>query len=294
MSAEERLVGALSGLGFSGYEARTYTGLLTGYGKTAYALSKTTGVPQPKIYEALRKLEDRGAAVLVGTHPQRFAATPPDVLLGRLQSNFDSRLSSAAAEAAEVMNQAEHVEARPETFAGIYGKNQVLQVALETLNAATDKVYLSGWVSEFEVLAPAIAEAENRGVIVVALLFGRGKFSLRNGQLFRHSSTLKVIYPHHQNRHLAVVVDGERMFWALAIEDGEWSGLAMSDRRLVGLVRSFIRHDIYVQKIYSRFAPELTEAYGEGLELLSDVTNDLVREVVAEPKSGKRSRSTAV
>jgi HTH-type transcriptional regulator, sugar sensing transcriptional regulator len=294
VSVEERLVAALAELGFSGYEAKTYTGLLNGYGQTAYALSKTTKVPQPKIYEALRKLESRGAAVLVDTHPQRFAATPPDVLLARIQSDFDERLSNAASEAAGVLSMTAQVEARPETFAGIYGKPEIIDAAISVLAKATDKVYISGWIPDFEALAPAIADAEDRGVLIIALIFGRGRFTLRNGQLYRHNSTSKIIYPHHQNRHLALVADGKSVVWSLAVEDDDWSGLAMDDRRLVGLVRSFIRHDIYVQKMYSRFGPELTAVFGEGLELLADVSSDLVRDAIVEPKPAKKPRSKAI
>ena len=51
----------LTQLGFSQYEARTYVGLLMSDSATGYSVANETGVPQPKVYETLRRLVDRGA-----------------------------------------------------------------------------------------------------------------------------------------------------------------------------------------------------------------------------------------
>src|SRR5687768_3987690 len=96
MTTDQGLADALVALGFSQYEARAYVGLLSGgYGQTAYALWKVTGVPQPKIYEALRRLVERGVAIQVGTRPQRFAPRQVDEVLAKLRADFDSRLDDA-------------------------------------------------------------------------------------------------------------------------------------------------------------------------------------------------------
>src|SRR5438874_11206840 len=91
----DQIVERLSRLGFSLYEARTYVGLLTAGGATGYSVANQTGVPQPKVYETLRRLVDRGAAVQSGVRPARYAAVPPEVLLQSLERDFQERLEGA-------------------------------------------------------------------------------------------------------------------------------------------------------------------------------------------------------
>lgn len=275
MPTSDGLTGALVSLGFSTYEARTYVGLLKNYGQTAYALSKETGVPQPKIYEAVRKLVDKRAAVQLSDAPQRFAATPVDQLLRRLRSDFDGRLDDAERTAAEVLSESDR-RVSVEALKSLQGKESALELAVEKISSAGEKIYVTGWGEDFPRLARALHEAEERGVEVVAMVFGRGRFSLKQGSLYRHTSTSKVLYRSHQNRHLAVIADGETAMWAVAFQGGDWSTLEFDDRRLIGLLRQFVRHDIYVQKIYAALGGEMESAFGPGLELLVDLTQDSV------------------
>jgi len=272
----DRLVAALSDLGFSQYEARTYSGLLQGYGQTAYGLSKVTGVPQPKIYDALRKLVDRGAAAVVGTNPRQFAAIPPDTLFEQIRRDFTARVELAEEEAVNAASADIEPAIWPEVLTGVRGRTPLLECAVRMLNASKEKLYLSVWSPELRELAPAIDDAGARGVEVIVLAFGREPIELRRGQLFRHDSTSKMVYPHHQNRHLAMVCDGHDSLWAMSVDNGEWSALTSRDRRMVGLVRGFIRHDIYVQKTHAHFGPEMEAIFGPGLELLADPSSDRV------------------
>jgi len=293
VESQSDLTSALANLGFSQYESRIYVGLLSNYGQTAYGLSKVTGVPQPKIYEAIRKLEARGAAVMLSENPQRFAATAPNILLDGLALDFTKRVEAAERAAAATLVATPDVHTWPEVLASINGRTAVLDHVRSLIELSTSKIYISAWNGEFKDLNEEIANAEARGVQVIAMAFGRGQLTLAHGQVFRHQSTLKGIYPHHQNRHLAVVVDGGHSMWALATDGTDWSGLATSDRRLVGLIRSFIRHDIYVQKIYSELGPEMESIFGLGLEFLTDVSSN---KVLSDPRraeaSGREDQST--
>src|SRR3954465_13532793 len=87
----------LLALGFSQYESRCYVGLLGPGPQTGYAVSKTTGVPQPKVYEALPNLVSRGAARQLSGERGVFVAVPPDQLLNHLEATFDDRLDAARA-----------------------------------------------------------------------------------------------------------------------------------------------------------------------------------------------------
>lgn len=275
MNHRAGLVEALCALGFTTYEARTYTGLLEVSSQTAYGLAKLTGVPQPKIYEVLRKLEARKAAVLVESDPQRFSATPPVELLLRLRAEFEARMESADTAVAAALTENGALTETPEVMTGLSGRVSVLETARNLIAGAQKKVYVSGWIPELAELRPELKKGSSRGVFFVTLGFGKGHAYEPNGHFYRHASTLNTIYHHHQNRHFALVVDGRSILWATCIGEVGWTGLLANDQRLVGLVRTYIRHDIYVQKIYSRFGSELEDTFGAGLELLTNVAEDL-------------------
>ena len=62
-AVDARVTAALTELGFSQYEAKTYTGLIGREPMTGYAIAKETLVPQPKVYETLGRLVERGMIV---------------------------------------------------------------------------------------------------------------------------------------------------------------------------------------------------------------------------------------
>lgn len=273
------LADGLIALGFSTYDARAYVGLLREGPQTGYALANTTGIPQPKIYEALRRLHQRGAAIRVGEHPVRYAALPPEKVLERLEESFRERLRAAkAATQTLVQKQSEWLE--PLTRFDSLSRAQ--EHARRLLGSAEQKVFLSGWQSELASVADDVGAAQARGVEIVALHFGDLPFELANGCAYRHASTEGVLYRSHRARHLTVIADSQEVLWALAPDGDRWGGTASTDPLIVAVVKDFVRHDIYVQKIYDKLAPELHGHFGPGLELLTNIS--------AEPALPQRKR----
>jgi sugar-specific transcriptional regulator TrmB len=90
-----RSIQSLSELGFSLYEARTYVGLLGQPPMTGYAISKETKVPQPKVYETLGRLAERGVVLQISADPALWVAIPPARLIAHLDSDFKRRLTTA-------------------------------------------------------------------------------------------------------------------------------------------------------------------------------------------------------
>ena len=91
----EAIAERLAQLGFTQYEARTYLGLLQTDTATGYSIANETGVPQPKVYETLRRLVERGAAARTGEKPARYRAVPPDALLKGIEKDFAARVAAA-------------------------------------------------------------------------------------------------------------------------------------------------------------------------------------------------------
>jgi HTH-type transcriptional regulator, sugar sensing transcriptional regulator len=264
MARPDMIAERLVQLGFSHYEARTYVGLLVSdAAATGYGVSNDTGVPQPKVYETLRRLVERGAAVQVAERPARYAATPPSVLLGSLEREFQARLEAARAGLDSLPQLG---IADPQLPVSQLSRFEAAVARAEAaISRARARVYLHARSAELRPLAPAVAAASERGVEFVIVHFGPLPFARPRGQVVRHESTEGTLYPSRNSRHLAVVVDSEWSLWALARDGEHWEGMHGDGALLAGLIKTYIRHDLFVQRMYAD-APELfEERYGPGL-----------------------------
>jgi HTH-type transcriptional regulator, sugar sensing transcriptional regulator len=260
----------LTQLGFSQYEARTYVGLLMADGATGYSVANETGVPQPKVYETLRRLVDRGAAVRTAEHPARYTAVPPAALLKALEDDFSSRLAAAR-------HDLESLPARkaPEEYlpvSRVDGFAAATERAYAAIAGAKTRVYLSGRSEELAGLAEAVETASEGGIEFVIVHFGHLPFRAPRGQVLRHASTEGTLYASRQARHLAAVVDSKWSLWALAKDGRRWDILSSDSPLLASLVKAYIRHDLFVQRIYSDAPAELEALYGPGLLRLANLS----------------------
>lgn len=283
-STVERLVG----LGFSQYEARAYIGLLGATPMTGYALSNVTGIPQPKVYETLRRLARKGIAVALEGEPSRFAAVPPDQLLSRLDVEFRRRLADAEV---GLMREADVSGQDLRVFPALHDWASIEQRFVELLDAASRHAYLSVNCDETAVLRDAIRRADARGVRCDLLHFGKEPLEVEHGRSLRHLSTEGVVYRHHQARHLALVVDTSQVLWALAPDGDSWEAIWADDGLLAAAVKGYVRHDIYVQQISNDYGEELEARYGPGLEELVVPRRAASAPQLREQKSRKRART---
>jgi HTH-type transcriptional regulator, sugar sensing transcriptional regulator len=258
-------VDRLLDLGFSQYEAQAYVGLLGREPMTGYSLANLTGIPQPKVYETLRRLARKGAAIQVGGDPALFVALPPDRLLAQLDSDFRQRL----AQAREELDRPALPGAKEfRVLRSMTDWPAIERAAVAMLDAAGRHYYVSLNSDRPQAIAEAIARADERGVRGDILHFGDADGALGNARVIRHLSTDGVVYRHHQARHLAVVADGTRVLWALAADGIAWEAATADDGLIAAAVKGYIRHDMYVQQITSDFGPLLQEKYGPGLNAL--------------------------
>lgn len=264
MASTSDLASTLVHLGFSQYEARCYVGLMAAEPQTGYRVSKATGVPQPKVYETLRRLVSRGIVHEIAGDPTLFSAIPTAALFEKLESSFEQRLGDAR-ESARTMSTAdqprdiEYVE-RFDT------RESVLRAAAACLAAASRRVYLSANAEELTALKPDIEAALERDVDLVVLAFGRTRVTLGSARVFRHASTDGSVYRHHQARHVALVADSRETVNAVAADGSTWRGIRTESEPVIAAVKGFIRHDIDLQRVFADFGPQLLEAYGPGLQ----------------------------
>src|SRR5216683_2421591 len=186
------VIAALTELGFSQYEARTYAGLIGREPMTGYAIAKDTLVPQPKVYETLGRLVERGAVLQVSGSPAKFVAVPPDRVLSQLERTFRQRLATVELEVSRM-----HRESAEVHELRMYKESTswiaIVRAANDLISAATERIYVSGHGTYLDALGEEISAADRRGVRIDVLCFGEPPFSLHNGAVIRHSSTDGII-----------------------------------------------------------------------------------------------------
>lgn len=268
-TAAERLKEALLGLGFSPYESRCYIGLLGSGPQTGYGVAKVTGVPQPKVYEALRKLVHKGAAVQLDGEPTLFRAVAPEQLLASLAGDFTVLVKSAEVAVQELEKERPDLgHGQREVANSLASRDEVLDAARLLIEQAGRRVYLSASPAELEGLEPSLVSAVAREVDVIVLDFARKPVAHHGMRVFRHASTENSVYRHHQARHVALVTDSAAAINAISVEGEEWEGVRSSNGAIIAAVKGMIKHDIDLQQIYVDFGEMLVKTYGPGLQKL--------------------------
>lgn len=291
MSRTPVAVEHLRELGFSQYEARAYVGLLRmSEPATGYALSNSTGIPQPKVYETLRRLADKGVVVQVGSEPARFVGVAPRQVLSSLDQEFRQRLEDAEVDLSRLVVEDGAVEIMP--VRRLADWDTIGARAHELIRSAERHVYLSGHSEQLTQLTGSVKHADERGVRFDVLHFGPPPFELERGRSLQHASTEGVIYRRHQARHLAAVGDSSLTLWALAPSGSDWSAMWQDDPLFAAVVKGYIRHDMYVQQIYADFQAELEEGYGPGLQRLASGAA-LLPDAAGERRGGHRGTRSA-
>jgi HTH-type transcriptional regulator, sugar sensing transcriptional regulator len=283
-----RLVAKLMRLGFSQYEAKAYVGLLISGPQTGYALSKVTDVPQPKVYETLRRLVDRRAAAQVSEEPARFVAVPAERLLVELEQEYLAWIADARDDLDDLPVGSGEL---PLVGTELDGIEAITRRATETIEAAEGKVYLSGKTEDLADLETAVMAASQRGVEFVMLHFGREPFAVPHGSSYAHTSTAGRIYRRHQARHLALVVDSRSALWGLAKNGKDWRGMFADDTLFAAALKGYIRHDIYIQRIYGDLGDQLRALYGQSLESLTDLSSGADATALAEEAAARDARA---
>lgn len=264
MTSKNGAVQRLIELGFSQYEAQAYVGLLGHEPLTGYALANVTGIPQPKVYETLRRLTAKGVVAAMDGEPARFVAIPAGQLLADLEDSFRARLAGAKHELAEATPEANGYR----VFRSLTNWTAICERTVQVIDGSHRHVYVSVNCPDPEQIAASIERADARGVACDVLHFGHPIVELQHGRTVSHDSTRGVLYRRHQARHVAVVADSTEVIWAVAEDGSKWQSLAGSDQLLASLAKGYIRHDIYVQEIWNEFHDVLQDRYGPGMQQL--------------------------
>ncbi len=165
MSTNE-LYELLRRLGFTSYEAKAYVALVSSGSLTATELASRSEIPQPRIYDVVRSLMEKGLLVVSEGRPRRFAAIPPEIAL----ANYVRRKHEQEEEALRrLLGDLSSLVTEPKE-PGVWassGYSSALNMLEEAVSSAEHELVFSG----YSELALRVVGAVREGVATCAVLY---------------------------------------------------------------------------------------------------------------------------
>jgi sugar-specific transcriptional regulator TrmB len=265
------LISKLAELGFSEYEAKIYLVLLRQNPATGYEISKASGVPTSKIYQNLERLKKKGFIFGTEDKPEqakKYIPIEPQELCGLLSRKIKRNLDQVASALAD------HEPPQESSYIwAISGRDAILAKAENLIQQAKKTILLSAWDEELEPLMRSLDGAAKRKVRIAIVNFGglRPKFAT----VFPHPIK-DTIYNEKGGRGLTVCVDSHTVLESIVGPEDQGHGAWSRNPGFVTVAEDYLKHDIYVMKVISRFDKLLRKTYGEGYEKWRDIFSDEV------------------
>ncbi len=125
-------------LGLSSYEAKAYVSLLKYGSMTSTELAKKAGIPQPRVYDVVRRLERKGLVVVAEGHPARYYALDPPTALRKLVENRVRELENSYSSILSIFNT---FKERNESVADIVRLESIMSIDTALENLVKDVKY---------------------------------------------------------------------------------------------------------------------------------------------------------
>lgn len=266
---EVLIVDPISGLvqiGLTEYEARAYLALLRQPDISGYEVSRLSGVPRSKVYEALEGLVRKGAAT-IATHngKQSYLPLPHELLLARHERSTAKVVADLSSSLGQLS--AQQADSAISTLSGY---NSVIERVRELCRSASVRLLVAGWPVDLEQIAPELTGAEERGVKVFALSYGPCNIHLKN-LIVHTTSPLQYLQVTVIGRWLGVVADYEESM--LVIAGAETLGIWGSNKGLVYALSLWIQHDIQAMEFIRYLGnEELSKVPAEVQQRLQEMT----------------------
>lgn len=283
-------------IGMSGYESKAYLALIAaGEPLNGYELAKRSGVPRSTVYETVGKLVERGSAfeVNVPDGGTAYLPLPVESLLARVRREMNESIDALAVSLPTIT-----APAAAHLTQQVRGRERVLDRAVDVIAGAKTDLLLSVWPQEVPGLLDALADAQDRGVDVSILVFGKTASLKGLGTVFEHlQSPPAVVLERLGCRLFAFVADRSFVLTAGAVEDEVW-GMWCDDPAMALVVAEYIRHDMAIQTVFQRGDASLAKFWKNdpGLERLRrDVGSPGLAAFGAKlPTRAKRSRRNSL
>jgi len=261
------MIDGLKELGFTEYEARIYLALLRSHPSNGNTIATVSGVPTPKVYETVRKMQEREVVFAVAGGDKgtqiRYSPLPYDELLARSKKAFLGNVNFLQEALTDI---AEMSDTNWTELFVIHGYAAGMEAIRSALADAKSEIFMSLWSQELDALQEVLMEAHQRGVLIVTLIFDKTVQVPWRNFTHHHSELIGLRHAGELN----LVLDKEKTIIFQAMDERPH---AVVSRHPVTIktTLNYIRHDIYVNRIVEEFGEVMEQRYGAGLDgLIND------------------------
>lgn len=236
-------------IGFTEYEAKVYLAMLSAYPATGYQLSKASGVPRSMVYETLKRLHAKGAALeTVEGRSTLYRPLPPESLLTKHAEEISQLIGELHTDLEELYEN--KTDNRVWT---IQGETAVATYAGQLINQAQTELYLVLTDNALTNLEPEITAAYARGIGLHTLLIGVTQFNV--GQVAYHPPLESELQ--NLRKTIVVVADNSEVLIGSMEQQDKKIATITHNADLVMIARQFVWMEMFTQRIYSRLGSEL-------------------------------------
>ncbi len=201
------VVPALVSLGFSLNESRAYAALLQESPATGYEVGVRAQIPRSAVYGVLRRLVKAGAARSIAGTPERFAPSPAEDVMHLLRRRFEASVEQLEGAIATL----DTAPQAPDAFS-VRGYSRVMEEAERLIRGSEERLVLSGWPREIELLSSELRRALKRKVYMV--IFSHAALPPLPGEVFSYGLSEASLEEFWKHRLVVVADDGRSLVGA--------------------------------------------------------------------------------
>lgn len=143
MAVDKKIIKLLRNLGLTSYEASAYSILALAGSLPAVDIADLTKIPRPRVYDVLKKLDQRGFILVQPGKPTKYKAISPSELIKLLEERGKERLESIKTAGKDFVQKLEPIHKRmvlPEELAWVIKGNDNLKKRTEAILESAKRV----------------------------------------------------------------------------------------------------------------------------------------------------------
>lgn len=265
----ERIIQVLRRFNYTETEAKVYMALLQNGIQTGYEVSKTSGVPRSKVYNALEMLVSRGVVVTTtGNKTVLYRAESIDRLSSLIQASVDEGIQELQQEAEKYTHAVDD-----EQIWKMTGYQCILDKCKEMIRSSEKNLMIQIWQEELteEVEKLLLEKEDEENIKLLVILYDRKE---------QYHTKLKHVYKHGFEedklqetgcRWITVVTDEMEMLHASIRNSAVADAAYTKNASMVFFAKEYVQHDAYAIRMIDLIGEQVRERFGEDMEGVRDV-----------------------
>jgi sugar-specific transcriptional regulator TrmB len=255
---KREILRAIEDLGLSAYEAKAYFALLSESPLTGYRLSKKSGVPRSRIYETIEKLSAKGLVL----------SQEGDTTL-LIPVSLESFLDKKERENSRTINFLKEILPelkKPAEVQGIWtisGQDRIFEAVNHHIALAKKHIYVVCYDRDLLLFERSLSEAEAKGISVLGVYCGDGKFKLKN------------LYPHQGQgcstcRDISLTFDSEQALVGCTFPQSGAKIAVTKNPGIIHVTEEYIKHEILLSRLFRDYGTFSSEEWNSVYRKIMD------------------------